>query len=631
METHHAKWRREVLRLHTFVHRINKIFHPQLDETKFRSAELLEFDHNQASFTCKRENLLKEETMQEQSQDFEYHSDHPLSQEHLAAKSKNDATTLDRTTALSDASSFTVDDIDEENPSTSAGPAAMNEEMPMEKSEPSTETNHMNALLKNRKFQAITILVVVVILVAVIVPVVLVTQNGSKATTSSSPNPAPTPQLVDTDTASTEFLEKLKPLLSNDSLDALLNDIDSPQSQSLKWLLERSNFQEWPFHRQVQRYAMATIYYAMGGPLWIYRHNWLSNETECQWFQRGSKEKNFCDDGTTSLLFLNQSANALNGKIPDEIGLLSSLTILDLSQNRITGTLSTAFSSLTALTTLSLNNNLMTGTVPRELFSLSTLKSLRLYSNKFSGTMPTELGLLTELRILIHTSFNGTVPSELGSMTLLTTLSLYGSSLTGTLPSELGALTALTYLDLSGHSFYGTLPTELGTSLIASTQLGLSYGSVTGTMPTGSVTGLSRVSQGGNSFHGSLPSELGSLTVLEYLDLYNNSLTGTVPSELGSLTSLTKLSLGVNAFQGSVPSEFGALVALAYLGLNNNSFLGSLPSELASWTSLEYLDLSGTSLTGTVPAKVCNRTHVLEIHVDCDASPPCSCCVCSSN
>jgi hypothetical protein len=76
-------------------------------------------------------------------------------------------------------------------------------------------------VLKNRTFQAMTILVVVITLLVMIVLVVLVTQNGSKASTTLSATP--TLQQGDTDTASEQFVEDLKPLLSNESLNALLN------------------------------------------------------------------------------------------------------------------------------------------------------------------------------------------------------------------------------------------------------------------------------------------------------------------------------------------------------------------------------------------------------------------------
>jgi hypothetical protein len=44
-------------------------------------------------------------------------------------------------------------------------------------------------------------------------------------------------------------------------------------------------------------------------------------------------------------------------------------------------------------------------------------------------------------------------------------------------------------------------------------------------------------------------------------------------------------------------------------------------------TALEYLDLRATSLDGTVPEKLCNL-RAMNIFVDCDPGPLCSCCMC---
>ena len=156
--------------------------------------------------------------------------------------------------------------------------------------------------------------------------------------------------------SSSTFLAELKPLLSNESLTAL-NNPDSPQSQSLQWLLEKSNFQDWSFQRQVQRFAMATIYYATGGPSWSNAggNNWLTNATECGWFQGGS-HGDVCND-KDALVSLEQYGNELKGTIPDEIGLLTSLTSLDLTSNSISGTVPSQLGSLTALNELYLNYN----------------------------------------------------------------------------------------------------------------------------------------------------------------------------------------------------------------------------------------------------------------------------------
>ena len=360
----------------------------------------------------------------------------------------------------------------------------------------------------------------------------------ASAMMSNAPTPNPTPARVKPTAvpSSSKFLAKLKPLLSSESLTAL-NDPDMPQSRSFQWLLQRSNFEAWPFHRNVQRYAMATIYFATEGRSWSNGSTtWLTNASECMWSQ-GSSTSDICDENGT-LLILKQNENELKGKIPDEIGLLSALTVVDLSANQLTGTLPSKLGSMTALTLLGLTYNWFTGTVPSQLGALTALENLYLDTNSFKGTVPSELGSLTALTALglSYNSFKGTVPSELGSLTALTMLALFVNFFTEAVPLELGSLTALTYVALSS-----------------------------------------------NSFNGTVPSQLGSLTALKELSLFSNSFTGTVPSELGSLTALTYLDLSSNSFDGTVPSQLGALTALKNLDLYDNVGLnGTVPAKLCN-------------------------------------------------
>jgi Leucine-rich repeat (LRR) protein len=144
---------------------------------------------------------------------------------------------------------------------------------------------------------------------------------------------------------------------------------------------------------------MATIYFATGGPSWSNSGgNWLTDTNECQWVQ--GSDGNFCGQNGTELLYLKQRNNALNGKLPNEILLLSSLTVIDLSMNQIGGTLLSGLGSMTALTFLSLDDNTLTGTLPSELGSLTALTELFLGHNSFTGILPSALGSLTELRLL---------------------------------------------------------------------------------------------------------------------------------------------------------------------------------------------------------------------------------------
>lgn len=456
--------------------------------------------------------------------------------------------------------------VDEESPSLPLGPVI--EAMPLDEYEP-TESQHLKALFKSRKCRFLSALAVA-LGVALIVGVVLLTQNSSEAPNS------------ETQAARNEFLAALKPMLSNESLTALENP-DSPQSLSLRWLLERSNFGAWPFDRQVQRYAMATIYYATAGPSWSNGGNWLTNETECQWFQ-GSVKGDFCGENGM-LLMLNQTNNALNGNIPDEIRFLSSLITIDLSVNKLFKSIpSESIGNFPSLQVLNLSNNALSGHVPGSIGLLSSVSVIDLRANKLIGTMPADI---------------------LGNVTALQVLDLSNNLFNGTLTSSIDALTALQSLDLSSNPFAkGPLPSEIG-----------------------QLTKLTHLYLTRTSLSSQIPNELGLLTMLQYLSLGSNSMNGTIPTQLFDCTQLTTLSLQYNSFAGTLPSEVGRLTDLTWVWLDANSLTGTVPSEFGSLTALTLLTLDRNDFNGSVPAEVCDR-GTIEVHRGCSDVLECdvSCC-----
>lgn len=143
--------------------------------------------------------------------------------------------------------------VDEDCIPLPAGPIV--EAILLETFKPRESMHHEDALLKRRKHRFVSALTRAFV-ASVIVAVLLLTQKGSNAAPGGT-------TYIGNQSASHIFLAELKPFLSDKSLTALTDPI-SPQNQSLQWLLERSNFQDWIFQQQVQRYAMATIYHATG-------------------------------------------------------------------------------------------------------------------------------------------------------------------------------------------------------------------------------------------------------------------------------------------------------------------------------------------------------------------------------
>ena len=88
----------------------------------------------------------------------------------------------------------------------------------------------------------------------------------------------------------------------------------------------------------IQRYALATLYFALGGKQWVENGKWLIDDDECLWY---NDSENPCEFG--AIVELQLSFNGLRGSLPDEISLLENLRSLDLSGNSITRGLPDSF------------------------------------------------------------------------------------------------------------------------------------------------------------------------------------------------------------------------------------------------------------------------------------------------
>lgn len=209
--------------------------------------------------------------------------------------------------------------------------------------------------------------------------------------------------------------DKLKSVLPNFTLPQLQYD-DTPQSKAFTWLIEDPNFDTFSNKRLRQRYALATFWYATHGQKW--GPNWLNiSQHECSWelfmpendkwyeglvvrysdhkyihgpctpmnyscaAYRGGWDCNITehntDDSNSFLededdyLYLAMRFRELDGELPLELTMLTSLKMLQLDQ-----------------TTLA-------GRFPSVLSELTTLENLHLYKTQLSGTIPSTLAQLT--------------------------------------------------------------------------------------------------------------------------------------------------------------------------------------------------------------------------------------------
>ncbi|CAB9510722.1 Leucine Rich Repeat [Seminavis robusta] len=462
-----------------------------------------------------------------------------------------------------------------------------------------------------KQFKTKVLLGVIGLLGIILVLVAIVTPSKKQenedfvptATPSEPPSNAPSQ-------APSSYAHSLLSLFPAETVTAILNNEDSPQSKAYRWLLKDiESLPDLSNARSLQRFVLATLYFATSGDNWKKVDNWLNHSVdECDWFHqpafarkhvlaqlvpeylRGFMEpppSSICDDaGLYQHLWLD--TNDLGNSLPTELYLLTSLQTLSVGWNQLKGTLSSYVGQLTALKGLVMGDQHLSGTIPTQLGLLSNLNILTLASNKFQASIPSEIWQLTKLDSLIlrgMPNLGGSIPSDIGKIPSLRWLITEQSNLSGTLPTEIGLVESLEWILLGVNSYSGTLPTELGL-----------------------LSGLLHLDTNDNKLEGQLPSELGHLTATTLLKLGNQFLSGTIPTQLVQLTNVQKMELQNGLLDGPIPSEFGQLWSLGRLLLENNTLSGTVPLELSSLQhSLYNLGLEGNpNLSGTIPVGVCN-------------------------
>jgi Leucine-rich repeat (LRR) protein len=399
-----------------------------------------------------------------------------------------------------------------------------------------------------------------------------------------------------------------------------LENTRSPQYRAFEWILDHYQLlglldpqNDELYLRATQRFALATLYFAMGGEVsWNSSSRWLSiDDDECSWHGCCCDDVTSCISGATeetgTLKWLDLSDNGLMHSLPKEIGLLTSLRWFLMSNNTISGSIPTELGLLSSLVGLQLDLNALTSTLPTQLGFMTKLLFLDISQNELLGSIPIELGQLTELRALSFESnqLTSTIPTQLGLLTRLTGLWMYENAITGSMPPELGNLFELLELNIRSNRLNSTLPTQLVllTNLMG---LSLSDNHLTGSIPTelGQLSALTTLYLDSNRLTGSVPTELGELSSLEDLVLYSNQLNSTIPSQLGNLANLEYLSLRENRLIGSIPTELGELSALTVLNLWSNQLTSSIPTQLSLMTNLNVLWVHSNEFTGSIPTEL---------------------------
>ncbi|KAL7550074.1 hypothetical protein ACHAWF_013302 [Thalassiosira exigua] len=392
-----------------------------------------------------------------------------------------------------------------------------------------------------------------------------------------------------------------------------------------------------------QRYALATLHYALGIGAGGILKGWLGRE-ECGGTSGNDWDGVGCDEeGWVRVLALD-GAN-LHGTIPHELSLLTSMenlivknnpglvgTIphviggkmvqlrqLGLYGNSLTGNVAMiSFSSFPQQHWAHCQLNTATGTIPKNLFRLSHLVYLNLADNTLMGKVHwDEIGQRQRKlqRLILHNNFlDGTVDFHLfAEVRSLSLLALSNNNFGGTIGDAVQSLMGLEYLYLDGNKLEGSIPDGIE-RLAALKSLNLDDNELYGTLPStiGGMTSLEHFSAKGNALSGGLPAGLRLLGNLQTLNLASNALSGGL-RHLSTATRLRNVHLYRNSLSGPLPDAiFSDLPDLEVLFLSSNSLTGTIPSFVGdARRRLRALYLSDNKIKGTVPEEIC-ELHSLE-------------------
>ena len=193
------------------------------------------------------------------------------------------------------------------------------------------------------------------------------------------------------------------------------------------------------------RAALVALYRATNGPLWIAKKGWDVGAVARRRPQADGNGNGAEDDSANSNSNNNDAAapevsdpcrDHWSGVTCDTTARPARVFALDLANNRLSGRLPIELGNLTSLRTLTLSNNALMGPLPPSLAKCVNLEFLSVEINQLSGPIPRAFGNLRELQwlSLYNNQFSDAIPREVMRLPLLRHVLLQQNQFSGPRP-----------------------------------------------------------------------------------------------------------------------------------------------------------------------------------------------------
>ena len=205
----------------------------------------------------------------------------------------------------------------------------------------------------------------------------------------------------------------------------------------------------------VERAALFRAGGKLGGAAWLLKSGWGEASDCCEWKGVGCMPGRGVDS-------LSLSKEGLQGTLPSQLGLLSSLQSFDVNENpQLSGTLPSQLVAASSLTHLFMFGARISGTLPAAaLSSAHVLQEIELSNCRISGTLPPD-GLPASMRFVFLESnkLSGSIPSSLGRLRRLRELELSKNKFSGSLPGRVAHM-RLDHLDVGSNGRLTGVPKQ---------------------------------------------------------------------------------------------------------------------------------------------------------------------------